>query len=1014
MGTSQNGTRSGRDSRGGRRRKAKDITWLGRSFPILPRALRHRRSLLVPRRPRALLRFHPDAYKNSLSPLVVPLFLPPSSFSVHILRPFLVQSCQMDQIIPVPFPTLARHVDEPEKPDDHASVHSRVHSSPTSPNPWTLNYPRSKKKLSVTSSGSPRRSHVPLTPPLTPSSSFNSASGNESSDRDNHGESTVPSTPPESPLRTSAWNSVNGKRRSNVYAASAYMSPVSADSDSGSGRYPLRRMNSGSNLGSASPTGSVDSITPRLEKIVRLDAEERTPQQGDGLSSRASEILNNFGGARSPTRLLMVRNAPPQALLHLFTAALHAMSEVHHVFAVLHKSHRTIVITFFDVRGSQYAKQQVDGKTAQEFFDSKLNGTLRSELQETVGYLRMDAVFIEEEHLQELARDYRLPPPMLATFYLTIEGAHFDDNAIRTVLDPSNILLNQFVRLDSSESEDKFLVECYDARASQTMFNNWRQRKLFGAVVRTYLPGEERVNTATAAHELVFPNLNHAPTEVDLTSPVRHSVTLPEEYHSRPRSVSTGERMGSRDAVHARQRDARGRDREREMASDLEELGVGRMRSYDRHPPPSPSRRRSISVGPEPERDDDIPPSAPSFSVCQTGPTTESSLGLSNGYNYEQPIPAPYNPYATQFHSPPPGYPMGMPPPTPHLFHAPPPPQHLMANDPFLHAGMSHDLWGPNFIPPLVNVPQQPPRHGGAEFSMPSLPHFGPNQAQRTVPFTPRKSYQESAPNSTLFGGGAESASPTKTFAPPQRERVAGPQPRLGPRHASRSPPAEPLTPSFASLNPCPPADVTQKNQLDLDAIANGIDTRTTVMIKNIPNKMTDKDLMDFIAKVCPRRIDFLYLRMDFSNNCNVGYAFVNFITVQDLLHFASTQLGVKWNMYSSEKYLQLSYANYQGKEALVEKFKNSCIMDEQESWRPKIFYSSGPKQGLPEPFPAPTHLRRKERSAHNRGALFVPGPGSHHHQYQQARGGGNRQPRGPAQDAAFSPKQYPPRMAYT
>ena len=76
--------------------------------------------------------------------------------------------------------------------------------------------------------------------------------------------------------------------------------------------------------------------------------------------------------------------------------------------------------------------------------------------------------------------------------------------------------------------------------------------------------------------------------------------------------------------------------------------------------------------------------------------------------------------------------------------------------------------------------------------------------------------------------------------------------------------------------------------------------------------------------------------------------------------------------MYSSEKVLQMCYANYQGKEALIEKFKNSCIMDEQESYRPKIFYSSGPKQGLPEPFPAPTHLRRKERSSSNRGALYA------------------------------------------
>ncbi|KAJ3790848.1 RNA recognition motif 2-domain-containing protein [Lentinula aff. detonsa] len=180
--------------------------------------------------------------------------------------------------------------------------------------------------------------------------------------------------------------------------------------------------------------------------------------------------------------------------------------------------------------------------------------------------------------------------------------------------------------------------------------------------------------------------------------------------------------------------------------------------------------------------------------------------------------------------------------------------------------------------------------------------------------------------------------------------------------------------------------ETLERNQLNFAKIESGNDSRTTAMIKNIPNKMTDKDLIQYIAKVIPRRIDFLYLRIDFKNGCNVGYAFVNFIrdinlkdgisiSVEDLLLFAKARLGQKWNMFSSEKVLQMSYANYQGKEALVDKFKNSCIMDEREAWRPKIFYSEpGPDQGLLQPFPAPTHQRRKERSSHNRGALFVPG----------------------------------------
>ncbi|KAI9571102.1 RNA recognition motif 2-domain-containing protein [Boletus coccyginus] len=199
------------------------------------------------------------------------------------------------------------------------------------------------------------------------------------------------------------------------------------------------------------------------------------------------------------------------------------------------------------------------------------------------------------------------------------------------------------------------------------------------------------------------------------------------------------------------------------------------------------------------------------------------------------------------------------------------------------------------------------------------------------------------------------------------------------PPHASPSLAHNPYatTPNrvYPPAYPASPRAPPENNQLDIRKIEQGLDTRTTVMIKNIPNKMTDKELIAYINKICPRRIDFLYLRMDFQNGCNVGYAFVNFIGVEDLLRFAKTTLGEKWNMYSSEKVLQMSYANYQGKEALVEKFKNSCIMDEREEWRPKIFFSDpGPKQGLPEEFPKPTHMRRKERSSYNRGALFVPG----------------------------------------
>ncbi|KIM40177.1 hypothetical protein M413DRAFT_446337 [Hebeloma cylindrosporum] len=185
------------------------------------------------------------------------------------------------------------------------------------------------------------------------------------------------------------------------------------------------------------------------------------------------------------------------------------------------------------------------------------------------------------------------------------------------------------------------------------------------------------------------------------------------------------------------------------------------------------------------------------------------------------------------------------------------------------------------------------------------------------------------------------------------------------------------------------------RNQLNLAKISEGADTRTTIMIKNIPNKMSDLDLTEYIAQVCPRKIDFLYLRMDFKNACNVGYAFVNFIDVKDLLHFARERLGVKWNMFKSDKVLQMSYANYQlGPFCIRVLPKLTQLLSEgrrlwskssrihlswtHRNWRPRIFYSSGVNQGLLEPFPAPTHIRRKERSSYNRGTLFPPGVNGH------------------------------------
>jgi RNA recognition motif 2 len=82
------------------------------------------------------------------------------------------------------------------------------------------------------------------------------------------------------------------------------------------------------------------------------------------------------------------------------------------------------------------------------------------------------------------------------------------------------------------------------------------------------------------------------------------------------------------------------------------------------------------------------------------------------------------------------------------------------------------------------------------------------------------------------------------------------------------------------------------------------------------------------------------------------------------IIPFAKARVGTKWfasldltkprNRFHSDKICDISYANIQGKECLIEKFRNSCVMDEDPSYRPKIFHSSGSLIGQEQEFSHP------------------------------------------------------------
>ncbi|GAA5815720.1 hypothetical protein MFLAVUS_009234 [Mucor flavus] len=164
-------------------------------------------------------------------------------------------------------------------------------------------------------------------------------------------------------------------------------------------------------------------------------------------------------------------------------------------------------------------------------------------------------------------------------------------------------------------------------------------------------------------------------------------------------------------------------------------------------------------------------------------------------------------------------------------------------------------------------------------------------------------------------------------------------------------------------------ANHQQSNELDLKKIASGENKSTTFMIRNIPNKYTQKMLIESLDKTHANTYDFIYLRMDFKNKCNVGYAFINFVDAKSVVPFAEQRDGKKWEHFKSTKRCAISYATIQGKEALVRKFKSSPVMDEEEAFQPKLFYSSGPNKGKEQPFfkKPPQHTRSHNNKCYHK-----------------------------------------------
>ena len=85
-------------------------------------------------------------------------------------------------------------------------------------------------------------------------------------------------------------------------------------------------------------------------------------------------------------------------------------------------------------------------------------------------------------------------------------------------------------------------------------------------------------------------------------------------------------------------------------------------------------------------------------------------------------------------------------------------------------------------------------------------------------------------------------------------------------------------------------------------------------MLRNIPNKYKLNDLVKEIDKSFWGKYDYINLPIDYERKLNLGYAFINFVEPLHIILFYETYHNKRWMLYKSDKKMDMTYADKQGK----------------------------------------------------------------------------------------------------
>ena len=108
-------------------------------------------------------------------------------------------------------------------------------------------------------------------------------------------------------------------------------------------------------------------------------------------------------------------------------------------------------------------------------------------------------------------------------------------------------------------------------------------------------------------------------------------------------------------------------------------------------------------------------------------------------------------------------------------------------------------------------------------------------------------------------------------------------------------------------------------------------DRRTTIMIKNIPNKFTREILLNIIDQNFRGTYDIFILPTDSNQFKNFGYCFINFTNSYYIPYFYYMFNGNKWSFTNSKKICEITYSKIQGKNKLLNHYPSKIVYENKE-----------------------------------------------------------------------------------